>query len=96
MFLLLAVFSDNAAEQERYYIANVLEKPQHVSICQFVQDVEQINSYITQLPCWYYIQITKLSMITMNVPFAEADLASHVLWMRPHHGRINSTFTRKV
>ncbi len=55
MFHLLTVFPNNAAEQERYYITNVLKKPQRISICQFVQRVEQLNSYILQLPCWYYI-----------------------------------------
>jgi hypothetical protein len=46
MFHLLTVFPNSAAEQERYYIMNVLKKPQRVSICQFVQHVEQLNSYI--------------------------------------------------
>ncbi len=36
MFHLLTVFPNNAAEQERYYITNVLKKPQRVSIRQFV------------------------------------------------------------
>ncbi len=44
MFHLLTVFPDNTAEQERYYITNVLKKPQRVSIRQFVQRVEQLNS----------------------------------------------------
>ncbi len=50
MFHLLSVFPNNAAEQERYYITNVLKKPQRVSIRQFVQRVEQLNSYVLQLP----------------------------------------------
>ncbi len=48
---LLTVFANNAAEQEQYYITIVLKKPQHVSIHQFVQHVEQLNSYISQLLC---------------------------------------------
>jgi hypothetical protein len=81
---LLTVFSNNTAEQERYYIRNMLKKPQQVSICQFVQHVEQLNSYIKQLPYWYYSLSTKPCTTLMNVPFAKADLASQVLWMRPH------------
>jgi hypothetical protein len=54
MFPILSVFPNNAAEQELYYITNVLKKPQHMSICQFMQYVEHLNSYISQLPCWYY------------------------------------------
>jgi hypothetical protein len=44
IFHLLAVFANNAAEQEQYYITNVLKMPQRVSICQFVQCAEQLNS----------------------------------------------------
>jgi hypothetical protein len=51
MFYLLTVFPNNAAEQEKYYLSNVLKKPQRVGICQFVQHVEQLNAYIVQLPC---------------------------------------------
>jgi hypothetical protein len=83
-FNLLAMFPNNAAEQERYKITNILRKPQHGSVCQFVQHVEQLNSNIAQLPCWFYSPSAKPSTISMNVPFAEADLASHVLWMCSH------------
>jgi hypothetical protein len=51
MFHLLTVFSNNAAEQEKYYLSNVLKKPQRVGIGQFVQHVEQLNAYIAKLPC---------------------------------------------
>ena len=83
-FHLLTVFPNNAAEQERYYITNVLKKPQGVSICQFVQRLEQLNSCILQLPCWYYSPSMKPNMIPMNLPFAKADLSSHVLRMCPY------------
>jgi hypothetical protein len=49
-----------------------------------VQHVEQLNSYISQLPCWYYSPSMKANTIPMNVPFAEADLSSHVLRMCPY------------
>jgi hypothetical protein len=55
-----------------------------MSICQFVQHVEQLSSYISQLPCWYYSPSTKAGTIPMNVAFSEADLASHILRMCPH------------
>jgi hypothetical protein len=84
MFHLLTVFPNSAAEQERYYITNMLKKPQRVSICQFVQHVEQLNFYILQLPCWKYIPSVKLNTIPMNIPFAEADLSSHILRMCPY------------
>jgi hypothetical protein len=96
MFHLLTVFPNSAAEQERYYIMNVLKKLQRVSICQFVQHVEQLNSYILQLPCWYYSPSVKPKMIPKNVPFAKADLLSHISQCVLTRGRISTTFTRKV
>ncbi len=77
MFHFLTVFPNNAAEQERYYLKNVLKKPQRVSVHQFVQCVEQLNTCIGQLPCWFY------SPRLVNVLFTEADLASHVLQKCP-------------
>ncbi len=53
MFHLLTAFPINAAEQEKYYISNVLKKPQRVNVHQFVHPVEQLNAYITQMPCFY-------------------------------------------
>jgi hypothetical protein len=46
MFHLLAAFPINAAEQEKYYIPNLLKKPQHLNVHQFVRRVEQLNAYI--------------------------------------------------
>jgi hypothetical protein len=84
MFHLLTVFPNNAAEQEKYYLSNVLEKPQWVGIRQFVQRIEQLKAYVAQLPCWYYSPSYATGMTLANVPFTEADLASHVLRMCPH------------
>jgi hypothetical protein len=84
MFHLLIVFPNNAAEQEKYYLFNVLKKPQRVGIRQFVQCVEQLNTYIAQLSCWYYSPSYNTGIMLANVPFSKADLASHVLRMCPH------------
>jgi hypothetical protein len=84
MFHLLPVFPNNAAEQEKYYLSNVLKKPQRVGICQFVQRVEQLNAYVAELPCWYYSPSYNAGMMPANVPFTEANLASHILQMCPH------------
>jgi hypothetical protein len=46
MFHLLSVFSNNAAEQEKYYLSNVLKKPQRAGVPQFVQCIEQLNAYV--------------------------------------------------
>ncbi len=54
MFHLPTVFPIKAVEQEKYYITNVLKKPQCVNICQFVCCVEQLNAYIAQMLCFFY------------------------------------------
>jgi hypothetical protein len=84
MFHLPTVFPNNAAEQEKYYLSNVLKKPQRVGIRQFLQRVEQLNVYVAQLPCWYYSPSYNADMMPANLPFTETDLESHVLQMCLH------------
>jgi hypothetical protein len=84
MFHLLTVFSNNPAEQEKYYLSNVLKKPQRVGVHQFVQRVEQLTTYIVQLSYWYYSPSYVTGMTPANIPFTKADLASHVLRMCLH------------
>jgi hypothetical protein len=84
MFHLLTVFLNNAAEQEKYYLSNVPKKPQRVEVRQFIQHVEQLNTYVAQLPCWYCSPSYNAAMTSANVLFSEADLASHILQMCPH------------
>jgi hypothetical protein len=74
MFHLLTVFPIYAAEQEKYYVTNVLKKQQHVNVRQFVHRVEQLNAYIAQMPCFYYSPHTNASTKPENVPFTEAEL----------------------
>ncbi len=84
MFHLLTVIPNKAAKQEKYYLSNVLKKPQRVGVHQFVQCIEQLNAYLAQLPCWYHSPSYVAGMTSSNIPFTEADLASHVLRMCPH------------
>jgi hypothetical protein len=83
MFHLLTAFPINAAEQEKYYISNVLKKPQRINIRQFVCRVEQLNAYITQMPCLYYSPHANASTKPENIPFTEAEPGAHVLHMCP-------------
>ena len=50
MLHLQTVFADDAAEQEHYFISNVLKKPQCVPVRYFFQRLEQLNSYLSHLP----------------------------------------------
>jgi hypothetical protein len=83
MFHPLTVFPINAAEQEKYYVTNVLKKPQRVNVRQFVRCVEQLNAYIAQMPCFYYSPHANASTKPKNIPFTEAELGAHALRMRP-------------
>jgi hypothetical protein len=83
MFHLLTAFPINAAEQEKYYVTNVLKKPQRINVCQFVRRVEQLNAYIAQMPCFYYSPYANASAKPKNVLFTEAELGAHVLCMCP-------------
>jgi hypothetical protein len=83
LFHLLTVFPINASEQEKYYITNVLKKPQLVNVHQFAWCVEQLNAYIPQMPCFYYSPSINANTKPENVPFTEAELGSHVLRMCP-------------
>jgi hypothetical protein len=46
MFHLLTALPINVAKQEKYYITNVLKKPQRINLRQFLRHVEQLNAYI--------------------------------------------------
>jgi hypothetical protein len=83
MFHLLTAFPINAAEQEKYDITKVLKKPQRINVRQFVNCVEQLNTYIAQMPCFYYSPNANASIKPENVLFTEAELGSHVLRMCP-------------
>jgi hypothetical protein len=83
MFHLLTEIPINAAEQEMYYISNVLKKPQCVKVFQVVRHVEQINTYIPQMTCFYYNLNANASTKPEIIPFMEAELRSHVLRMCP-------------
>ncbi len=83
MFHLLTAFPINAAKQEKYYVTNVLKKPQHINVRQFVHRVGQLNAYISQMPCIYYSPHANASTKFENLPFTEAELGAHVLHMCP-------------
>jgi hypothetical protein len=83
MFHLLTVFPINVAEQEKYFITNVLKKPQCINIRQFVGRVEQLNAYIAQILCFYYSPNVNANTKPKNFPFRKAELGSHVLCVCP-------------
>jgi hypothetical protein len=77
------LWSDSAKTQ-RFYISNGLKKPNRVPIRQFVQRIQQLNSYLDLLPCLFYSECVTKSTKVME-PFNDVDLASHILRMIPRH-----------
>ena len=75
---LLTVFSDDAAEKQKFYISNVLKKPNRVTVRAYFTRVEQLNSYIELLPGLYTSpRATPATKIVK--PFDEAELANILL-----------------
>ncbi len=76
------MFCFNAGEALKYYIINILKKPNQVLISQFFVRVEQLNRYLETLPCLYYSP--KANQATKEVfPLDDVDLATHLLRMCP-------------
>ena len=83
-FHLLTVFSEDSAEQQRYYINMSLKKPGKVTIRDFVERIKQLNSYLGRLPG--LIDSPKKTKKTKAVePFDEPELAQLILKMCPGH-----------
>ncbi len=81
-FHLLDMFPSDAAEQQRFYISNVLKKPQRVPVRYFFQRVEQLNSYLSHLPCTYESPLAPTSTTPVQ-SYDEADLPNLLLRMCP-------------
>ncbi len=65
-------------EAVKFYITNTLKKPNKVPIWQFFVRVEQLNSYLENLPSLF--QSPKANSATKPVtPLKDADLAMHLL-----------------
>jgi hypothetical protein len=79
---LLTVFREDAAEQQKFYISNILKKPQRVTVRMFFTRVEQLNSFVSLLPCLYNSPRATPSTKPV-VPFDEAELANLLLRMCP-------------
>ena len=78
MFHLQQVFKTDAGEPLKYYIMNILSKPNRVPIRQFLVRVKHLNSYLKNLPCLYYS--AKANQLTKIVkPLDDANLMTNLL-----------------
>jgi hypothetical protein len=71
----------------------MLKKFQRVSVRQFVEHVKQFNSYIAQLPCWFYSPSARPSTVLISIPFAKADLVLSILLARSLKSDSNASYT---
>ena len=77
-FHLMTVFSEDAAEQQKFYISNCLKKPTRVMVRAFFTHVEQLNSYVALLPS--LSNSPRATPGTKHVePFNEAELVNVLL-----------------
>ena len=53
-FHLQQVFRHDTGKELKYYITNMLRKPNWILICQFLVQVERLNGYLGMLPGLYH------------------------------------------
>jgi hypothetical protein len=81
-FHLRTVFRHDAGELVKYYITNVLKKPNQVPVRQFIKRVEQLNSYLKMLLCLHYSPKANSAMKPVK-PLDNSDLANQILHIFP-------------
>ena len=81
-FHLQQVFRHDTGKAFKYYIKNSLRKPNRILICQFLVEVEQLNSYLKTIPCLYYSPSVKQATKQV-LPLDDTDLTTHLRRMCP-------------
>ncbi len=82
-------------EQQKFYISNVLKKPQRVTVRAFFTRVEQLNSFIGLLLSLYYSPRVNQATLPV-VPFTEAELANSFLCMCPDSWQNQYTLSQET
>jgi hypothetical protein len=75
----LMVFSADAAKRQRFYIQQVVRKPQRATVRQHVLRMGVLNDYVKHLPKLKDSSKAVPTTKKGNIPFGEADLAVIVL-----------------
>jgi len=79
----LTVLPADAAEKQRFYVQQVVRKPQRVTIRQHMSRMGVLNDYIAHLPSIYYSSKAVASTVKGNVIFGDGELASIILTSTP-------------
>ncbi len=77
------VFSADAAKRQRFYIQQVVHKPQRVIVRQHILRMGVLNDYVKHLPTLKDSSKAVPTMKKGNIPFGKADLAAIVLLSVP-------------
>jgi len=81
-FHLQQVLRHDTGKALKYYITNMLRKPNRILIHQFLVGIEQLSGYLKTQPCLYYSP--SANQATKQVlPLDDADLVTHLLHMCP-------------
>jgi hypothetical protein len=75
----LTIFSMDAAERQKFYIQQGIQKPQRATVHQYVLRVEVLNGYLRHLPTLKNSPKAVSTTKKGNIPFSEADLAAILL-----------------
>ncbi len=75
----LTVFSADAAEMQRFYIQQVVHKPQRATVRQHILQMGLLNDYVKHLPTLKDSSKAVPTTKKGNIPFGKADLAAIVL-----------------
>ncbi len=79
----LTVFSANAAKRQRFYIQQVVCKPQRATVRQHISQMGVLNDYVKHLPMLKDSSKAVPTTKKGNIPFGKADLAAIVLLSVP-------------
>ncbi len=75
----LTVFSADAAEKQRFYIQQVVRKPQRATVQQHILQMGVLNDYVRHLPTLKDSSKAVPNTNKGNIPVGDADLATIVL-----------------
>jgi len=79
----LTVLPADDAEKQRFYVQQVVRKPQRITIWQYMSRMGVLNDYITHLPSIFYSSKAVASTVKGNVIFGKGELASIILASTP-------------
>ncbi len=87
----MTIFPVDATEKQRYYMTQMVKKPQRATVRQYMARMGILNDYLAHLPMVFISTMAVEGTEKGNVPFDEADLTGIVLnsvpvsWMNQHN-----------